>query len=51
MGIEGQVDVGGVITVLQFFSIGLAHFLKPKSHSQNNMDKPLNHLAVVPNRI
>ena len=36
---------------LQLFSIGLAHFLKQKLHSQNNMDTPPNHLAIVYNRI
>jgi len=35
---------------LQFFSIGLAHFLKQKLHSQNNMGKPPNYLAIVHNR-
>lgn len=37
--------------LLQFFSIGLAHFLKQKLHSQNNMDKPPNLLANVHNRM
>ena len=38
-------------SLLQFFSIGLAHFSEQKLYSQNNMDKPPNHLAIVHNRI
>jgi len=39
------------VNTLQFFSIGLAHFLKQRLRSQNNMDKPPNYSAIVYNRI